>query len=286
MKYNVFISAKYHHKNEEFLRNYIQQFNEVDSIDKADIIFSPNVFYEIHKYPKKKFIFGPHFCVLPGGILKTFDYKYNNAVYLLPSKQVLNLWKNEFKYDTIKLVWSPFGVNTKKFKPSNFDKTDVLLYYKRRDPNELAYLENVLNNRKIQYKKIEYGKYQESDYIKILQRAKYAIWVGEHESQGFALQEALAMNVPILVWSTTLLSQEWGSQKYNNIKSRMVSNPYWDDRCGEVFYDISEFESKLELFLKKLKNYKPRDYVEENLSFEKCKEKFNSILRLNLNIPI
>lgn len=286
MKYNVYISGKYHHKNEEFLRYYVQQFNLVDSFDSADIIFSPNVFYEIHKYPKKVFIFGPHFSILPGGILKDFDNKYNNAVYLLPSKQVLNLWKNEFKYDTLKLVWSPFGVNTQKFKPSNFDKTEVLLYYKRRDPNELYYVENVLKNRKIQYKKIEYGKYQETDYVKLLQKAKYGIWVGEHESQGFALQEALAMNVPLLVWSTTLLSQEWNSQKYLNIKSKMVSNPYWDNRCGEVFYDVSHFEIKLDYFLQNLKNYKPRDFVIENLSFEKCNNNFNVILNTLFNISI
>jgi hypothetical protein len=48
--------------------------------------------------------------------------------------------------------------------------------------------------------------------------------------------------------------------------------PYWDDRCGEVFYNADEFESKLELFLSKLGTYSPRDYIIENLSSEVCEK--------------
>ena len=33
-----------------------------------------------------------------------------------------------------------------------------------------------------------------------LKQARFCIWIGRHESQGFAFQECLASNVPILVW--------------------------------------------------------------------------------------
>ena len=51
-------------------------------------------------------------------------------------------------------------------------------------------------------------KYPEEEYIKYLQESKYGIWLGAHESQGFALEEALAINVPLLVWNVKYMSQE------------------------------------------------------------------------------
>ena len=49
-----------------------------------------------------------------------------------------------------------------------------------------------------------------------MQKAKYGIILDAHESQGFAIEEALSCNVPLLVWNTKFMSQEYGS-RYENI---------------------------------------------------------------------
>ena len=52
-------------------------------------------------------------------------------------------------------------------------------------------------------------------FFNYLQNSKYGIWLDAHESQGFALQEALSCNVPLLVWNISSMNQEYNST-YNN----------------------------------------------------------------------
>ena len=42
-------------------------------------------------------------------------------------------------------------------------------------------------------------RYQESDFADAISKAPYAIWIGRHESQGFAFQETLSSDTPIFV---------------------------------------------------------------------------------------
>jgi len=109
-----------------------------------------------------------------------------------------------------------------------------------------------------------------------LQNSKFGIWLGRHESQGFALEEALSCNVPLLVWNVTSMNQEYGLN-YPDIKATTI--PYWDERCGEYFYDFEELDNTFNLFISKLDTYKPREYVLENLSVEVCQEKFIDLLQ-------
>jgi glycosyltransferase involved in cell wall biosynthesis len=114
-------------------------------------------------------------------------------------------------------------------------------------------------------------RYNEKDYIEYLQKSKFGIWVGAHESQGFALQEALSCNVPLLVWNIKSMNQEYGSN-YNDIPATSI--PYWDERCGDVFYNENEMEDTFKRFNSRLYNYKPREFILENLSMEVCEIKF------------
>jgi hypothetical protein len=128
-----------------------------------------------------------------------------------------------------------------------------------------------LKRRNIEFKVFSYNqRYNEDEYLEYLRHAKYGVWVGIHESQGFALEEALSCDVPLFVWSVTSMNQEIGPN-YNDIPA--ITIPYWDQRCGEYFHKSSEIESKFELFLSNLDSYKPRDYVVENLSFNLCESK-------------
>jgi hypothetical protein len=71
------------------------------------------------------------------------------------------------------------------------------------------------------------------------------------------------------------MNQEEGIN-YPDIQATSI--PYWDNRCGEYFYDTNEFESKYEEFINKLDTYKPREYILENLSVEKCSNNLNNII--------
>ena len=136
-----------------------------------------------------------------------------------------------------------FPVNTKKFKPmENIKKEKVFIYFKRRKQEELTFLKKFLHNKNIEFKVFDYVKrYKEEDYLKYLQESKYGIILDAHESQGFAIEEALSCDVPLLVWNVTSMNQEEGIN-YPDIPATSI--PYWDNRCGESFYNKEEFEEK------------------------------------------
>ena len=106
--------------------------------------------------------------------------------------------------------------------------------------------------------------------------AKYGIVLDAHESQGFAIEEALSCDVPLLVWNVSSMSQEEGIN-YPDIPATSI--PYWDKRCGEYFYNQEEFKSIFDEFISKLNTYKPREFILENLSVEKCSEKFKNLIK-------
>ncbi len=262
-----------HHKNEKGLnmicdylnikykysRKYLKGYDYMYSSGRNVVVNIPT-------------IYGPHFSVFPNEKI----YSLKKGIYIQPSEWAKEVWKDE--RIKIPIHSFPFPLETNKFKPTKDNKDLVLVYYKRRDPNELEFLKGFLKNKNIEYKLFDYvNKYSEEDYLNSLQRAKYMIVLDAHESQGFAIEEALSCNVPLLVWNVKYLNQEYGC---NYPKVFATSIPYWDERCGEFFYEKENLEETFDKFINNLDTYKPRDYILENLSVEKCAERFKELLKL------
>ena len=283
----LILDKSFHIKNKNGLiavLNYLKweyNFGNINDINNYDIIYSPNYPLDPSNYPKKKFIFGPHFSVFPNYKINLINNKYSNSIYIQPSKWAADVWINMGVKD-IPIVSYPFPVDIYKFnKLNNVTRDKVFIYFKRRNPKELQLLEFFLKTKNITYKIFDYiKKYKEEDYLNYLQYSKYGIILDAHESQGFAIEEALSCNVPLLVWNTKTMNQEYGS-RYNQIPCTTI--PYWDERCGEYFYDIKELEEKYNTFISKLEKYQPRQFIIDYLSLEKCSERF---CNLNNNITI
>lgn len=287
-----------HHKNKEgysLLFKYLKYTvtTNIYDIDNCDYIISPSHPIDTSKYPNKKFIFGPQLSLYPDNRLYQINNIYKNSVYIQPSSWVIKFWKyysyfNEFQKSSVSIPVKPFflPVNIDKFKPVNNKKKEkVFIYFKRRKPEELDYLKKFLNNKNIEYKVFDYvKKYNEKDYLEYLQNSKYGIILDANESQGFAIEEALSCDVPLIVWNVTSIEQQegsnWRKEEGSNIQDiPATSIPYWDYNCGEVFYKKEEFEEKYNEFISKLDIYKPRTFVLENLSVEKCAENFNNLFK-------
>jgi hypothetical protein len=279
MKILFFKGSGIHHKNEYALSLYkniqfysISQISDLDKLDLSqyNCVYSPSTPINASKYPGIKFIFGPHFSVLPDEQQMTV-IRAPNAVYSQPSEWVAQFWRDSPYCRGITIKPVPFAVDIHRFcevRPAN-ERNQVFVYYKSRNPNEIQFVLNILQKHGIVGKLFQYGKYNETEYLSYLQQSKYGIWVGRHESQGFAVEEALSMNVPLLVWDVKSMNQEYGFN-YDDIPATVL--PYWDDRCGEVFYEGDKFESKLGVFLSKLDTYRPRDYIVEHLSPDVCEK--------------
>lgn len=285
MTIKVYMANMPHHKNYNAIINY-SKLKLVNDISECDVIYSPE-YSNIILSTDKPVICGPHFSVFPNEHQINPIKTKKNLIYIQPSEWAKKAWV-DFKICnglTIKSV--PFGVDTEKFKPNDEGtenyKNNIFLYIKRRCPNEINFMINFLQKQNVNYKIFDYvSRYNEEEYLEYLKTCKYGVWLDAHESQGFALEEALSCNVPLFVWNVKYMSQEFLSN-YKDIEATTI--PYWDNRCGEFFYDYNELESTYNKFITNLDNYKPREYILENLSRDKCQELFineiNNLMEMN-----
>lgn len=281
----ILIIGNFHHKNKIGLINILEylkisyKFGNLSDINNYDVIYSPSNPINTSLYPNKKFIFGPHFSVFPDNKLLQINNVHKNSVYIQPSEWVVELWinMNASRYLPIKSFSFPVDKNKFSIKKDINVRTEVFIYFKRRNPAEIKLVESFLKTKNINYRIFDYVKrYDENDYLSFLQKSKFGIILDAHESQGFAIQEALSCDVPLLVWNTKTMNQEYGSI-YSNIPCTTI--PYWDARCGEYFYNHIELEKTFDLFISKLETYKPREYILENLSVKKCSERFLELIK-------
>jgi glycosyltransferase involved in cell wall biosynthesis len=188
----------------------------------------------------------------------------------------------------------PVGIDTAAWLPNNEPKTyDFLIYDKIRwnynkELNELINpIKTILDKHGLTYQFITYGNYTHDELHAKIKASRSVIFLCEHETQGIAYQQILATNTPILAWDR---GGYWQDPYYypHQVKYQPVSSvPYWDERCGTKFTDAGDFEEKLISFTDKLPQLNPREYIVENLTLEKCAERYLAIyqqLEAELNI--
>jgi hypothetical protein len=286
----IIIYGWLHPKNKNALVNYKNIdcifTNNIDNIESEydlnsiDCIYLPSCSnIDIKKLSKYNitFLFGPHFSVLPEENKLRYIIS-DKSIYIQPSDWVCNIWKRYECCNNLNIKTLPFGVDTETFKNDKLiEKRDkIFIYFKYRFPTELEYLENFFKNKNIEYIIFYYEKtYKEGQYLSYLKECKYGVFVTSSESQGFALEEALSCNVPLLVWDVRTLNDQTAATLPSYFAT---SIPYWDNRCGEFFYDKDELEEKHKLFISNLDKYNPREYILENLTYEKCEEKLIKLI--------
>ena len=231
----LFIKSGIHPKNLNFILNckkielttIVNHVNEIHNLNMSDydVVYSPCEPIDVAKHPNTKFIFGPHFSVLPHQSHMNMIRNNNNVVYIQPSDWVVNLWKNNQFCNNINIKSFAFGVETERFceiLPLKH-RSMVFVYFKSRNHKELNAIVNFLQSKNIEFRLFHYtARYSEEEYITCLQNSKYGIWLGCHESQGFALEEALSCNVPLLVWNVTSMNQEEETE-INELKKKLDS---------------------------------------------------------------
>jgi len=83
------------------------------------------------------------------------------------------------------------------------------------------------------------------------------------------------MNGPHKVVKNLLMSLDQGEA----YRVPATSIPYWDERCGEVFFNIDELDMTFSKFYAKLDEYDPKAFIKDNLSFECSIKTLLDILR-------
>jgi glycosyltransferase involved in cell wall biosynthesis len=262
----------------------VKSFN-IDDVYKADydIVISNDTYFDPDSLPKHvKIIFGPQFSVFPAvQLIGSYNAEYETrVVYNSLSKWVgeMMLTFSELKFS---IVQFPFAVDIDNFYLKRSPNYDCLVYVKARHKDVMDETLGVLLSKGMTFKIIQYGSYTETDYKEKLVGCRFMLVLDAHESQGFALEEAMSCNVPLLVLDAQSMHDEvdardYCSPIYNNYKDKSLkatSVPYWSDECGLLINHVSEMPDAVDNMLANYMKYNPREYILSTLSPKPCMER-------------
>ncbi len=281
-----------HHKNLIGLKLVCEKFNIplliINNINDKQI-YNDNIYNIVFitdkissPIPNKFVILGPHISVFPPSSVINMSYTDKDKI-------VLNLlcdWNVKVWTDfgtTIPLVTLPFAVDINKFLPSSEEnKQDIFIYYKQRDPQLFQTVLSMVKSKvKNNIHTIAYGFYNEDSYINILKKCRFGIWVGRHESQGFALQEALSSNIPLIVMDVKTMKEEYNNgfiYAHINKNLNATAIPWWSEKCGIVIYNVNELSLAIDTLENNISTYEPRRYIIDNLSPEKTFDNLTALV--------
>jgi hypothetical protein len=290
-----------HPRNVEFIQRACRLFNiayiHTDNFnfedESYDIIWSPMGWINPDKYPHSKIIFGPQFWVFPNSSEPLFTQANpehsKRCIYVCLSDWIQKVF-TEFvpeSQQVIPFVPIPFGLDVVS-KPKGEIELDCIIYFKARHPAILGSCKAFVESKGLRYKVYQYGSYSREEYLDTLTKTKFAIWIGSHESQGFALQECLATGTPIYLWDVTSMKDEWYSGfSYQGHSERLLatSAPYWSDECGLKVYSQMEFETRFDEFCSRLTTYQPAQYVQRTLTDRVCFQRFLDAFSISSSLP-
>lgn len=210
---------------------------------------------------------GPNLVIFPTDEDSILESKAVDKC-LVPSKYVKNLYIR--KSPSLKnhiIVW-PAGVDERYWRPPSKKPTkrNAVLYFKNTDTELYKSAERILKKYNWNPIKIIYGKYLSEEFRKALSSSQFMVFLSRGESQGIALAESWAMDVPTLVWNPKTLIIK-GERIYN-----YSSAPYLTGSTGMKWKKIEDFESIIEGIDNKLKTFLPRGWILSNMTDTKSAE--------------
>lgn len=259
-----------------------------------DIIWAPSAWIDPDRYPTSKIMFGPHFWVFPNLSDPLFTHAKpehaSRCIYLCLSDWVKKV-NDEFilpSNQIIPFAPLPFGVDIQCLPKQEPYEYDCIVYYKSVDPSRFTWCMEQIISLGLRYKVYSYGSYQRDEYLSTLQKTRFVIWLGRHESQGFGLQECLATNTPIYLYDVTTMKEEYdtGRYIYAHYQEQLLATaaPYWNEQCGMKVYSNEEFASRLPEFIHHLPHYEPAKYIESTLTDDMCFHRMIDALHIHLDI--
>jgi glycosyltransferase involved in cell wall biosynthesis len=282
----IYITGEWHHKN----RNGLQLIKEISvrpwNGERDGIILTNELNMDIvNQYDKV--VVGPGVDFKQGiDYFKSYQGE-KKIIFNTLSPWNKKLYDMYASHPNITYIALPFPVDTDKFQPTK-KKKRFFIYVKHVHSSRLhAVLDMIKHHPELfqdEYQIFTYGSYQENEYLDYIQSSQFGIWVGCHESQGFALEEALSCNCPLFVYNVISMKDEclqdtiypWG-HVVEDLPATSAS--YFDETCGTIYHESESIDDAILLFMNSLNQFTPRDFVLRHLTISSFVEKLNRIIQ-------
>ncbi|KAL9641974.1 hypothetical protein ABK040_004031 [Willaertia magna] len=253
-----------------------------DVLGEADLIYSyqPHLSTEITfdlltRFLKPKLFIGP--CIAPYMIRDDYLVLNDRLTYIAASP-----WVKYSDYSLtvpgLKIMVHPTTIHTTIWSPrfdelllsnSNIKKTrNEILFYNKYCKYNADVVEKKLRDvlskeqdfKKITIRTIEYGKYTENEFWKILREdIQFALICAGTETQGIAIEEIMSMNIPVFaIWEVDEPSPY-----------TLTVVPYFEEGVSGMVSKPEDISIKLPVFLRKAMRgeFKPREMIVSNTLF-------------------
>ena len=224
--------------------------------------------------PQGRLLVGPNVASLPSlaPVLMTAP---EIDVCVVPSEWV----KREFERDSPDLigrlaVW-PAGVDVERWRPDGAlprQTRRVVMFVKRLanhtservfDDAMLQATRQALEGAGLVVTTLHYSQFGPDVFARALDGAEFMVCFGYSETQGMALAEAWAMDVPTLVWNGG--NTTWRTHTYQSSPA-----PYLTAATGVEFRTITELQALVDRWEGLRSRFAPRDWVLANMTNEIC----------------
>jgi len=205
---------------------------------------------------------GPNLVITPNDHNSILSHELIDLV-ITPSKWVSNFYSNLQPSLKNRISEWYSGVDHKYWTDSRLRRNYITFYIKESNGPIINIDEYIkaANDYNYEIKLIKYNKYNNKEFKNILNKSLFLIYFVNQESQGLATAEAWSCNTPTLIWNN----------KKTNISGYDIESsccPYLDSSCGDFFDNLNDFKNKLNSGIEKYKNYKPREWVLENMTYK------------------
>ena len=218
-----------------------------------DYLFSPDPHHAYFMYymgeaDAKKFYIGPtvkssHFDAQR---MTTAVRKYSHVLSASKSALMSQQYFPGMPLQPNNSVIIPTGVDEDIFAPPNSVRNNALIYTKFGCFRKIV--EQLKKLIKLKITEIIYEKYNETYFRKALGAARYAIVCDGAETQGIAMEEMMAMDVPLFVTNNNTV-------------------PYFSDEVGVILSKDTPLDTTFIKFVRNVDKgiYRPRKWLVENL---------------------
>ena len=285
----IYIYGNWHHKNRNGLHIVKETAVRPWNGERDGIILTNELNMDIHNQ-YDNVIMGPGVDFKQG-----IDYfkSYQGEKKIIFN--TLSPWNKKLHdryapHPNITYITLPFPVDVEKFRPAE-KKKRFFIYFKHVHSSRLqAVLDTIQRHPErfgeYEYKIFRYGSYQENEYLEYIMSSSFGIWIGSHESQGFALEEALSCNCPLFVYDVTTMKDEcfhdshhpWGHVE-EDLPATTAS--YFDETCGTIYHEGETLDDKILYFMNSFNQCTPREFVMRHLTTSSFVEKLNHIIKVS-----
>jgi hypothetical protein len=200
----------------------------------------------------KKLVAGPNIVIHPLD-LDRIILDESIDIVLVPSEWVADFWSHENPELSSKIRTWPAGVSV---SPASTRAGQPIIYDKLGDEDLVTKVEASIGSSA---RKFTYGQFSREKYLESLTEAPFLVYLSKSESQGLALQEAWAHDVPTIVNNST--HWEAGELSWD---APQINCPYLTPELGAVFTNPAE----IPIIAKRLVAINPKKYCDEHLSDE------------------